>query len=423
MALVILSILSFIAACAALVVAWRDRVTSRRQLEEMQQRVHEAQRLLRLRGMMASEMAHDIKNPLTAILCSAEALDLLIGDSIDQIHRQTLRYMKDYGENLLRLVGNFLDISRAESGHLDRRPAPTDVVELTGSVIGLLQAYAGKRRISLRMISIQNNLISEIDPTHLKQIVFNLVHNAIKFSREGGEVTIMVKSECPSPSILIEVSDVGVGIPEDKIRTIFDPYAHYDHSGVRDGEGLGLGLALCKTLTELEGGMIQVRSKVHVGSTFTLTIPMVESSNQPEELIETVHRDPKDQNQPLLGQRFLVVDEDLGSREAIAKLIEAWGGMVDRVAMATEAVEAIGRTEYDAVMVDETVDGVKGHELARLMREDLISSHTKIIVSSKERDSEPLAKEAGADGWIEKPLNGRVLLDSLLRSGKFLVQH
>src|SRR5262249_31505227 len=152
-----------------------------------------------------------------------------------------------------------------------------------------------------------------------------------------------------------------------------------------------------------------------VGTVFTFTLPLLQDNSQSISANKARSNSSNGHHEhPLRGQSFLVVDEDAGSRESVARLIQAWGGVVDRVALAADAVEALQHRAYDAVMVDDTADGVHGYELARIIRDETRAAKTTIIVATRNAVDPQLLKISGADKCIEKPLNGELLLHSLV---------
>jgi signal transduction histidine kinase len=423
MSTLVISCLALLVAVGALCRAVTDHFTYRRRVQELQRKTLEAQRSLKQRGLLANEIAHEIKNPITAILCSAETLDLLVGPKLSEDHRRSLRYIREYGDNLLRLVSDFLDLSRAEAGHMHARPEGVPIVPAVESIIGLLESNAIKRKVKVTCKALDRDIRGYVDPKHLKQILFNLIHNAIKFTSESGQVHVVVESSFPERFVRIEVRDDGPGISQELLPSIFNPYADRAASQTKHEEGTGLGLALCKALVEVSGGNIIAESKPGVGSIFSFTLPLFEEATTEEQATISSGDKAAADPQPLQGQTFLIVDEDTGSRESIARLIQAWGGMVDKVALAADAVEALQHRNYDAVMVDDTADGIYGYELARIIRDETKSSKTTIIVATRNAVDPQLAKISGADRCIEKPLNGKVLLHSLVNSGKYFVTH
>jgi signal transduction histidine kinase len=417
----VVSILALFVAVAALVRAVIDHIYLNKRIRELQKRTLDAQRNLRRIGDMANEVAHEIKNPITAIMCSAETLDLLIGETLDPVHRRSLQYMKEYGNHVLTLVSDFLDVSRAEAGKLIARPEPLTLGTSVESIIGLLESNAIRKKIEVRSFLTDKDLQAFVDPRHFKQVVFNLIHNAIKFTPAGGEVHVLVKSNFPEPFITVAVKDNGIGIAEAEIEYLFDPYATSKGPDIGVDSGTGIGLALCKSLVEMAGGEISVSSSPGVGSNFQMKIPKYQGQEAEDE--DVAVEASENNSRPLEGQSFLVVDEDNGSREAVSQLIEAWGGMVDRVGLAIDALNALEHKEYNAVMIDDSLDGVYAHELAQMLREAVDLDSTAIIVATREAADPKLVRESCADSWVEKPLSGDALLSSLLKSGKYLITH
>lgn len=427
MAVVVLSSCALVIAVLALIRAYRDHSSLQSKLGSLQHRVLEAQRSLRQRGDLANELAHEIKNPLTAILCSAETLDLILRDKVDSDQRQTLKYIKEYGDNLLRLVSDFLDLNRAETGNLRSVPEQVEVWGVVESILGLLQSNAHQKQIELKALCTEKDICAYVDPSHLKQVLFNLVHNAIKFTPTGGEVQVLVRTDFPSPFLTISVKDNGVGIPPEQLESIFDVYARYEQVGEVSEPGVGLGLALCKALVELSGGSIEVESSPGVGSVFSFRVPLSRAKAESDEptILRVLNEslDNRSGPLPLAGQSFLVVDEDSGSRIAIAKLIEAWGGMVDQVCAAAEAVEALEQRDYDAIMIDDDTDENYGLDLARYIRDDEETGGATIIITAKDRSAQEFFDSSIADLLVQKPLNGAALLRTLVGSGKYQVTH
>ena len=396
-------------ACVALFRAVADHIFYKRRIRDLQHKVIQIQRSLKQRGDLANELAHEIKNPLTAILCSAEALDLLVGSDMEHEHRETLRYISQYGDSLLRMVTDFLDISRAEGGKITCSPESVNVGECASAIVGLLHLRAKMSNIELRAEIHDENLLAYVDPVHLKQVLFNLSYNALKFTESGGEVVVAISAE--GENAVIEVRDTGVGIADDKLKRIFDLYARYSE-GKREDLGTGLGLAFCKVLVDMASGDIGVESELGRGSKFTVTVPSL-SRVPTEALVTTV--DPE--ARPLYGQKILVIDEDHGARESVARLIEAWGGMVDRVAMAAEALDALTECNYDVVVVDDQIAELDDHALSEELHKNRRRKDTRLIVATRQQESN-LPRDIHADACIEKPLNSDNLLESLAPAGR-----
>ena len=259
-------------------------------LELQTYKLRESRRLLRMRARLADELAHEIKNPLAAILCSAEALELLAGEKLDREELLSLKYIREYSDNLYQMLRDFLDLSAAENGNLSVKPENIDVVKLVNSVTGLLKSKATLKNIKFQLDTPEDKVLASADPRHIKQVIFNLLHNAIKFSPEAGLITISTGIVPKSNQIFIAVSDKGPGIEIGKLPRIFDPYQRY--RGDEKESGSGIGLALCKQLSILSGGSIQVTSEQGQGSTFEIMLPNASLAPQQNlELSRSVQKD------------------------------------------------------------------------------------------------------------------------------------
>jgi len=416
------SLLALACAVAALTCALRERRAARTMVRELQRQVEEAREIVRTRGALASEVAHEIKNPITAVLCSAETLDLLIGDRIEPEHRKSLQYIMEYGDHILRLLSDYLDLSRSESGCIDlvREPVPLPVT--VDGVIGLLASYAMRRNIEVAHLTDESECRAFADRRMVKQIAFNLLHNAIKFSPAGSAVTVLERVDERLGRVYLTVADQGPGIPRELLPHIFDPYVQHRGgaaSRLHRDTGAGLGLALVRQLVGLLGGEIEAHSVAGSGTTFEVWLPLADPQEAPSVELSWQDGGRADGGfyKPLLGQSFLVVDDDAGARDAVARLIEAWGGMVDQVAFAADALTALSQKSYDAVMVDDASDGITGVDLARTLREEG-RGETTIILATREGGDPEVRERSRADQLIEKPFNGNVLLHSLLNSGR-----
>lgn len=393
---------------------------AKKHISELEESLESLGKVLRHRADLVNEIAHEIKNPITAMLCSVETLNLLLSDSLDEQNKRTFSYMKEYGDHILRLVSDFIDVSRVEGGALKAKPQNTSVLDSIESVVGLLTSSALTKKISIHILKSDEEIFAYVDEKHLKQIVFNLVHNAIKFTPKNGEIEIRVKADEQHKIIKIAVRDNGYGIPKEFQNSVFDLYSRYDGNQAKNNIGTGLGLALCKSLVHLAGGEIYLTSIPGKGTTFEFTIPIV---------TENINLDQKKQDlvstsKPLNGQCFLIVDQDEASRNSIASLIEAWGGLVDQVNSAKDAVQAITGYHYDAVVLDKPVDCENLNTALSELSSSISSGETTFIVADINCDNKSNSSEQASNVKVlAKPFNGEKLLKTLVRTGKFQVSH
>lgn len=389
---VLISLLAFGVAVLAYRRAWNDHFTLVKRNGELESELSNVKRVLKHRGNLANEIAHEIKNPITAILCSAETLDLLLAQKLDENHRTSLRYIREYGDNLLRLVSDFLDLSRAEGGNIQSNPLQIEVCDICQSIVGLLEASAERKQIKLHNLIQNKGIYVYADPVHVKQILFNLIHNAIKFTRRNGEISVSCTKAAEEGKVMISVEDTGVGMTSEHLEHIFDPYVKYekamscavDANQIKQG-GVGLGLALSKMLVEASGGEIKVSSVPNQGSIFSFTLPSVEVSISDS----SAESEMSGEDKPLSGRHYLLVHDKDSVGDAVSRLIEAWGATISHVSEAKEALEAISRANYDAVIVDENLSSSSELQLANGE-----SLNTKVL---------------------DKPLNGPTLLKHLLQ--------
>jgi len=365
-------------------------------------------------GEISSEVAHEIKNPLTSILCSAETLDLLIGDQIAPEHRRSLHYIKDYGENMLRLVSSFLDLSRAESGLLKVEASPIPVSELVESVSGLLFSNAVKKNIEILSEIEKAGLTLQGDKRHCKQILFNLIHNAIKFTPIGGTVKITARSIKESNEIELAVTDSGVGIASERLAGLFESRESFGLNSDDFEIGVGLGLALSKKLLELNGGRIEVESAPGEGSCFKFYL----KSCKQQVVEKSAASMAIEMSSPLDGRDLLLIGELAQAGESVSDLLAAWGGQVRNIQGAQEALQILEMHNYDLVIMDDSSLDLSPLEFSKAFRSLPNHQSTPLIVSYRRAEERLALLEAGVDQCLEKPFNGKRLLQSLIHADR-----
>jgi CheY-like chemotaxis protein/two-component sensor histidine kinase len=380
--------------------------------------------------MLANEVAHELKNPVTAIVCAAQTLEMLLDSTLDRSQRSALRHIKEHGEYVLKLMQDFIDVTRGACGHLKSSKQAVQIGQVAHSVVGILNPIAAKKRIDIELRVAQEERWLSVDPKHLKQILFNVVHNAVKFTSEGGSIVVSVgaapnSSDQDGGSIYISVKDSGRGIAPERLEKIFDARASFRGASVvaaatspaagESSEGCGLGLPLTKTLVDIEGGEIYVQSSEGVGTEVTLIFKAIE---RPQHLQGTAVQEAGEQAErfPLSGQRVLVVEDDAALRDVVSELIRALGGVVDGVGEAVQALEAVQKTPYSAVVIDEYVGGLTGRDVARLIRNEAGAREAKIVfTSTNASEREDLGELQISAETIEKPFDSQGLIASLLQ--------
>ncbi len=350
-------------------------------------------------GFLAS-MSHEIRTPMNAIVGLAEVL----GETpLTNEQRRYVNTMFANGKSLLELINNILDLAKIESGRLSTLEEEFDVAELSEAVAESLALRAHEKNLELTVwVDPEVPPFVIGDPMRLRQIVVNLLGNAVKFT-EFGEVSLSVETvsmEDDRVEIVFTVTDTGIGIPEEKIEAVFQVFTQLDSAASRRLEGSGLGLTIVNRLLELLGGKLTVQSEILKGSSFGAMVPF----KLPMESRESVVKRPD-----LNGAHVLIVDDNAASLAVLAKMIRSVGGMVETCSSASEAIAVIetasdSGNRFSLLMVDSKMHNVGGVELVKALRERNDPTPAILMLNSDELHARfDRMKEAGLSHYIVKP--------------------
>ncbi len=362
-----------------------------------------------------ANMSHEIRTPMNAILGFSE---LLQSDLREPKHRKYLQSIRSSATSLLQLINDILDMSKIEAGVMELRPEPTDIREICDFIRTLFSEPALKKGIKLECHTVEDlPRALLIDRARLRQIMVNLVGNAIKFTDSGSvEVNVSFQKQTDSSRITlsIEVADTGVGIPQDRLTAIFQPFVQAGTHREKEIQGTGLGLSIVKRLAEIMGGAVSVTSAPGKGSVFTLRFPDVLISARLPASAKILSDREMDFNQ-FRPATLLVVDDNDANRQYIAGIFEASHHQLVFCSSGEEAVMKACEITPDIVLLDVRMPGMDGRQvLAEIRKTPGMELVPAIAVTASTQQDDYFS------GYVRKPFSRRELFDEL---AEFLPRH
>ncbi len=389
----------------------RDLTTFKQAEATLKNGLLEAKQANTVKSQFLAMMSHEIRTPLNAILGMQ---DLLVNTPLDIKQTEYLQIATQAGALLLRLVNDILDLTKVESGKLDLEKLDFDAVLIVELCMQLLAVEAQEKGLALHtIIAPEVNTWISGDPYRFRQIILNLVSNAIKFT-EKGSVTVKLSADSSSDKtclLLVEVIDTGIGIPEDLQSGLFEVFVQADPSDTRKYGGSGLGLAISKQLVTLWGGQIGIDSTPSVGSRFWFTVG-AKAVTPEQRLISTI----KPGNSNILNTliaRVLLVEDSLLNQAVMAAMLRNGGHQVDLADCGAKGIEAASEKDYDIILMDVSMPDMSGMEATAIIRQ-LGGTVAKVpiiaITAHALAGYQEMCLASGMNGYATKPISQTDLL-------------
>jgi PAS domain S-box-containing protein len=378
----------------------------------------------RTKDEFLANMSHELRTPLTSILGLSESLLEQQRDPLTGYQERSMQVIESSGRHLLELINDILDLSKIEAGKFDFYPQPISVDEICRSSLSFIKSQATKKSIAVTYTNEAS--ISQIyaDPRRLKQVLVNLLSNAVKFTRERGKVTLQVSSDLTQDLIRFSVIDNGIGISEQDLKRLFQPFVQVDSRLNRQHEGTGLGLALVQRLTDLHGGSVQVESEVGKGSRFTVSLAckldeIAKLEARTSQTVSAAYKPPEkneaDSNDPEPRRVVLLAEDNMANVLTIGEYLKSHNYEVVVAHDGLEAIKVAETINPDVILMDIQMPVMTGLDAIAHLRGEARFAFTPIVALTALAMSGDRERclAAGASEYMSKPVSLKLLAETI----------
>ncbi len=358
------------------------------------------------KSQFVANMSHELRTPLTAIVGYSSVLYEKVFGEINEQQEDALKAICKAADHLTELINDVLDVAKVEAGKEDAEPTTVDLHSLMQQIYKLMMQTALGKNVKLIPVTEAEegeSVIGYVDPRHVRQILINLMSNAVKYTPSGGEVSLRVETMGDKAKII--VSDTGVGIPHAEQRKVFEEFTRTNDEYSQSQVGTGIGLSLTKRLVEMNGGKIGLDSEVGRGSDFWFLIPLAEDADIVQSKAHVMKNEPLRSTARLDGLNILVVDDNVLTTQVLETIISNAGGNVSIAHSVEEARSLAESISLDTCLVDLAMPGESGMNLLEHFRfhEDYASLPLIVVSACVFDNDKQEAMEKGASSFIAKP--------------------
>ncbi len=377
-------------------------------LNNLSDRNQELQRTNQLKNQFLANTSHEIRTPLSSIIGFTHLLLAQGYDPSRQRHHEYLNIIQSSGKHLLALINDILDLSKIEANQLEVNWETFDVPQLCRNVLALVKEKAANKGLQMRLDIDPDVKNMVADPLRLKQILLNLLFNAVKFTKTG-TVGLDVKPE--DNFMRFTVWDTGIGISQENQSELFQPYFQIFNPDPNGEEGTGLGLTVTRKLAKIHGGWVEVESEIDKGSRFTIVLPLQQEEVQKTDLVKEFELQINNYNlsnsEENNSSEILLVEDDIPNAELIKTYLERLGYQVTWVTSANQMWNALNQHHYPVILIDIILPDANGLTLVKQLRENPQYRNTSIIAQTAmamkgDRDA---CLAAGVNDYICKPID------------------
>ncbi|MNN06641.1 Sensory/regulatory protein RpfC [compost metagenome] len=360
-------------------------------------------------------MSHEIRTPMNGVIGMTDLL--LETTHLDDTQREFVEIIRKSGDSLLAIINDILDFAKIESGKTVLHQSEFGLRDIMTEAMDMLRARADQKGLRMNL-SVSEHVPDKLigDPERLKQILINLLGNSIKFTYNGGvSVDVDLHSSCERHTLLeFRVQDTGIGIPQDKIQYLFQPFHQLDNFMNRKYEGTGLGLAITKKLVELLGGEIRVEPSEGPGATFVFTMSFqrvkgsLEATDFGERSIEAAHSH--------LKLKILVAEDNDINQLVLRKMLEKMGHNVVIVNNGFEVIQAVAYETFDLIFMDMHMPGMNGLEASKILHETLPPGKIPLIIAVTAnvlKGDREQCIAAGMQDYVTKPIKSQIISEMI----------